>query len=81
MLFPPGSDIPIVSKKMNVGEGHLENSIGHIPEGLLKDAMSNVLPMQGGHPMNGECLVDLRLEISLLRAPEVVSVTGCKSDW
>ena len=53
---------------MNVGEGHLENSIGHIPEGLLKDAMSNVLPMQGGHPMNGECLVDLRLEVSLLGA-------------
>jgi len=47
---------------MNVGEGHLENSIGHIPEGLLKDAMSNVLPMQGGHPMNGECLVDLGLK-------------------
>ena len=81
MLFPPGSDIPIVSKKMNVGEGHLENSIGHIPEGLLKDAMSNVLPMQGGHPMNGECLVDLRLEVSLLGAPEVVSVMGCKGDW
>ena len=81
MLFPPGSDIPIVSKKMNVGEGHLENSIGHIPEGLLKDAMSNVLPMQGGHPMNGECLVDLRLEVSLLGPPEVLSLMFFKGDW
>lgn len=72
---------------MSSGEGHLENSIGHIPEGLLKDAMSTVLPVPGvggGHPLNGECQTELfetgSFENSLCQVRKGIGMEGTGPD-